>query len=147
MGVHYRSEKYQESTCNTNCSPPPAIDCLPDFDSLYFSFQLNVREIVRNELELLFECIDREELTYLPCMDNRELAHLQDFHKYILYKNFGFLQRYAKQKVEQNWTRLCETQRPDSVEKPGNFNSEFEILNFRSAFSPSLQREIAKVTF
>lgn len=116
---------------------------LPFIHSRLFSFQLNVREIVCNELELLFECVDREELTYLPCMDNRELLHLQDFHKFNLFKNFGFLQRYAKQKVEQNWTRICETRRTDSVVRPGNFDGDI-LLNFRLAFPLSLQRLIAK---
>lgn len=115
-------------------------------DSHRFSFQLNVRDIVCNELELLFEYIDSEELTYLPCMDNRELLHLQDFHKFNLFKNFGFLQRYAKQKVEQNWTRICETRRTDSVVKPGNFDGDI-VPNFRLAFPSFLQRPIAKNTY
>lgn len=78
-------------------------------------------EIIRSELQLLFEYIDSKKFTYLASMDNRVLLHLQDFHKFILFKNFEFMQVFVKQKVEQNWTRFCETRRTDTVKRPSNF--------------------------
>lgn len=84
-----------------------------------------MRELVRTELDSLCEFIDTEIFTISDCMDIRELLHLQDFHKFILFKNIGFLERFVKQKVEQNWRRICLTHRVDSIERPSNLICPF----------------------
>lgn len=63
-----------------------------------------------------FYRIDNEHFPYPETLDVRELMHLQDFQKYILAKNLGFLRSYVKLKVEQYLGRSCAERK---IERPG----------------------------
>lgn len=79
--------------------------------------QLNLRALVQDEINSLFHTIDNEEFTFSDIMNTRELIHLQDYQKMILSKNFLFLKRFVKLKMEQYLSIGCSTQR---IERPSN---------------------------
>lgn len=64
-----------------------------------------------------FYRIDNEQFPHSKTMDVRELMHLQDFQKFIVSKNLGFLKNFVKLKVEQYLGRSCAKQK---IERPGN---------------------------
>lgn len=76
----------------------------------------------------LFDLLENGRFTYPAAMEIRELMHFQDYQKFILAKNFSFLRRHVKLKVERYLSRGCAERR---VERPSN---SFPTQNVGSMF-------------
>lgn len=92
----------------------------------FFPFQLNLASLIKNTMVEFFDTIENEHFSYPETMNTRELIHLYDYQKFILKKNFRFLEHFVTIKVEQylsrNYTR-------DRIERPSKFICPSVCLN------------------
>lgn len=104
----------------------------------FFPFQLNLASLIKNTMVEFFDTIENEHFSYPETMNTRELIHLYDYQKFILKKNFRFLEHFVTIKVEQYLSRNCTRHR---IERPSKFilplclfESFFFFFNLNSLF-------------
>lgn len=70
---------------------------------------MGIRQLVTVAASELIEETCSGKMDVPEYTNTRELIHLHDSHKFVLYKNLRFLEKYTEFKVQQNWSRIYNT--------------------------------------